>query len=69
MKLPKKWRGFDGRLSHVVAVNKDPGVEIEIVTYKVWSRRKGWRYFAQTRKLIEWEIEFIRQRNLEGETL
>lgn len=61
MRIPKKWRGANGSLNHTVAINTDPVTSHEVVTYRVWSARKGWRYFAETRGSIEWLLKFNRK--------
>lgn len=66
MKIPKKWRGANGSLNHLVAVNLDVSTGSQIVTSKVWSARKGWRYFAETRDGIEWILKFNRKRQKEN---
>lgn len=62
MKIPKKWKGANGLLNHLVAVNLDPSTGQEIVTSKVWAtRHKAWRYLAEPRYSVEWTLKFNRK--------
>lgn len=62
MKIPKKWRGVNGALHHTVAINADPGTGVEVVTSRFWSARKGWRYTAESRPVVEWTLKLNRKR-------
>lgn len=61
MRIPKKWRGVNGTLQHTVAINLDPGTGREVVTSRFWSPRKGWRYVAETREIVEWILKHRRK--------
>lgn len=47
MNIPKKWRGAEGNLHHLVNVIEDAGEQV--IISKTWrSRFHLWRYHAQT---------------------
>lgn len=62
MKVPKKWRGIDGQLHHLVNLIKDGLSGEEVVISKTWrSRYQCWNYHAEKLRDFKLCAEFRKE--------
>lgn len=61
-KVPKKWRGVDGQLHHLVNCVMDSDTLGEVIVSKTWRRRyRTWVYHVQTLETFEFHADFRKQ--------